>query len=163
MQSFIAVNNSFSMMQAGLDMAPPPPPQIDTWESDCRNYNTTLRPSKKVQSEDLAGFNAMLTEDNVKAFEMAATKLTPASCTLGPGVERLPRGGEPRHRYPLSGLLGRRTGHHRSGASTLPPVACHECRRVAAGNRGVKGIGTARTDAAASCAVSRATAGVSGI
>jgi hypothetical protein len=73
-----------------------------------------------VQSEDLAGFNAMLTEDNVKAFEMAATKLTPASCTLGPGVERLPRGGEPRHRYPLSGLLGRRTGHHRSGASTLP-------------------------------------------
>jgi hypothetical protein len=83
MQSFIALNNSFnvmvSMTQVGLDIAPTPA-QIDTWESDCKSYNTTLAAWKKTQSEDLAAFNAELAKNNVKPISIAPTTLTPAAC-----------------------------------------------------------------------------------
>ena len=73
MQSFIQLNNSFntlvSMMQVGLDMAPTPA-QIDTWEADCKNYNTTLAAWTKAQAEDLATFGGL----------KAAAKLSPMSC-----------------------------------------------------------------------------------
>ena len=75
MQSFIALNNSFnamvSMVQVGLDMAPTPA-QIDTWESDCRNYNTTLAAWKKVKTEDLAALK----------IDVKPATLAPMSCTF---------------------------------------------------------------------------------
>jgi hypothetical protein len=88
MQSFIALNNSFSalvsMVQVGLDMAPTQA-QTETFESDCRNYNTTLAAWKKTAAEDLAAFSAELNKSNVPplTFE-TATKLAPASCSLLP-------------------------------------------------------------------------------
>src|SRR5262249_7407523 len=45
MQSFLSLNNAFgaivSAMQVGLDM-PPTKAAIDTWETNCKNYNTTV-------------------------------------------------------------------------------------------------------------------------
>ncbi len=77
MQSFIQLNNTFnaivSMVQVGLDMAPTPA-QIDTWEADCKAYNTTVAAWKKLQSEDLASFSGV---------KVTPTKLTPAVCTFG--------------------------------------------------------------------------------
>ena len=85
MQSFIALNNGFgamvSMMQVGLDMGPTPA-QIDTWESDCKNYNTTLAAWKKLQAEDLAAFNTVLAANNAKPLAVAPTKLSAAVCTF---------------------------------------------------------------------------------
>jgi hypothetical protein len=85
MQSFIALNNGFgamvSMMQVGLDMGPTPA-QIDTWESDCKNYNTTLTAWKKLQAEDLAAFNTVLAANNVKPLAVAPSKLSAAVCTF---------------------------------------------------------------------------------
>jgi hypothetical protein len=76
MQSFIQLNNSFntlvSMMQVGLDMAPTPA-QVDTWEADCKNYNTTLAAWKKTQAEDLASFSSL---------KIPPTTLSPASCAF---------------------------------------------------------------------------------
>jgi hypothetical protein len=75
MQSFIALNNSFntmvSMVQVGLDMRPTPA-QIDTWESDCKSYNTTLAAWKKVETQDLPALKVNVTP----------TTLTPMSCTF---------------------------------------------------------------------------------
>jgi hypothetical protein len=88
MQSFIALNNSFntmvSMMQVGLDIAPTLA-QIETWESDCRNYNTTVAAWKSVQSGDLAAFNAALTQNQLKPLSVAPTKLATAVCAFTPG------------------------------------------------------------------------------
>ena len=88
MQSFIALNNSFntmvSMMQVGLDIAPTLA-QIETWESDCRNYNTTVAAWKNVQSGDLAAFNAALTQNQLKPLSVAPTKLAMAVCAFTPG------------------------------------------------------------------------------
>ena len=85
MQSFIALNGSFntmvSMMQVGLDMAPTGA-QIDTWASDCKSYNTTVTAWKKLQSEELAAFNALLTKSNLKAVTVTPTKLTLAVCAF---------------------------------------------------------------------------------
>ena len=73
-QSFIQLNNSFgtmvSMMQVGLDMAPTPA-QINTWESNCRNYNTTVAAWKKAQADDLPA---------LPDLKVTPTKLTPAVC-----------------------------------------------------------------------------------
>jgi len=64
------LNNSFntlvSMMQVGLDMAPTPA-QIDTWEADCKNYNTTVAAWQKAQA-DLIG------------LQVPPTTLSPAAC-----------------------------------------------------------------------------------
>jgi hypothetical protein len=87
MRSFIALNNGFntmvSMVQVGLDM-PPTNAQIDTWEADCRNYNTTVTAWKKMQSDDLAAFNAVLTTNSQKPLTIAPTKLTAAACAVAP-------------------------------------------------------------------------------
>ena len=83
MQSFIALNNGFntmvSMTQVGLDM-PPTQAQLDTWEADCKNYNTTVTAWKKVQTDDLAAFNAALAASSQKPLTIAPTKLTTAVC-----------------------------------------------------------------------------------
>ena len=87
MQSFIALNSAFntmvSMMQVGLDMAPTRA-QIDTWASDCKNYNSTVTAWKKMQSDDLAAFNAVLTKSNLKPLTVTRMTLTTAVCTFAP-------------------------------------------------------------------------------
>jgi hypothetical protein len=87
MLSFIQLNNSFntmvSMMQVGLDMAPTKA-QIDTWETNCRNFTRTLTAWKQTQSVDLPAFNAELTKSNLKALTAAPTRLTAPSCTFAP-------------------------------------------------------------------------------
>jgi photosystem II stability/assembly factor-like uncharacterized protein len=85
MQSFVSLNASLgtivSMMQVGLDMAPTPA-QIETWESDCKNYNTTVAAWKKLQTDDLTAFNADLAKANAKPLSLAPTKVSPAVCTF---------------------------------------------------------------------------------
>jgi photosystem II stability/assembly factor-like uncharacterized protein len=89
MQSFVQINNSFntmvSMVQVGLDMAPTHA-QIATWESDCRNYDTTLTAWKKAQSDDLKAFNDLLTKKNLTALTIAPTTLAPRTCTFTPAA-----------------------------------------------------------------------------
>jgi len=81
MQSFIAINNAFSAivsaMQVGLDMGPTKA-KIDTWETNCKNYNTTVTAWKKVVSEDLAAYN------------VPATKATNATCAFAPAAAATP-------------------------------------------------------------------------
>jgi hypothetical protein len=87
MQSFIALNNGFntmvSAMQVGLDM-PPTKAQINTWESDCRSYNTTVTAWKKLQSEDLTALNALLTTNALPLVPVTPTKLTTVVCGFAP-------------------------------------------------------------------------------
>jgi hypothetical protein len=89
MQSFIALNNTFntlvSMMQVGLDIAPTAA-QIDTWTSDCNSYNATVTAWKKVQSEDLAAFNAELARGNTATVTVTPTKLTTTACAVAPSA-----------------------------------------------------------------------------
>jgi hypothetical protein len=89
--SFLALNSSFntmvSMMQVGLDMAPTKA-QIDTWESNCKNYNTTVTAWKTMQSQDLAVFNALLSKNNLQPLTVTPTKLNAPSCTFTPPVAR---------------------------------------------------------------------------
>ena len=83
--SFIALNGSFntmvSMMQVGLDMAPTKA-QIDTWESDCKNYNTTVTAWKTMLSQDVVAFNALLSKNHLQPLTVTPTKLSAPSCTF---------------------------------------------------------------------------------
>jgi hypothetical protein len=89
MQSFIALNNAFntmvSMVQVGLDMAPTQA-QIDTWQNDCTNYNTTVAAWKKAQAEELTAFNAAASKAGQRPLTITPTKLTPAVCTFAPAA-----------------------------------------------------------------------------
>jgi len=73
MQSFIVLNSAFgaivSAAQVGYDMAPTKA-MIDSWETDCKKYNTTVTAWKKAVSEDLT------------AFDVPPTKATTASCAF---------------------------------------------------------------------------------
>ncbi len=71
------------MMQVGLDV-PLTKAQIDTWETDCKTYNTTVTAWKKMQSDDLAAFNAVLTTNSQKPLTVMPTRLTRAVCTFAP-------------------------------------------------------------------------------
>jgi len=77
MQSFITLNSAFgaivSAAQVGYDMAPSKA-TIDTWETDCKHYNTTVAAWKKAVSEDLT------------AFDVPPTKVTAASCAFAPAA-----------------------------------------------------------------------------
>ncbi|HEX4566251.1 MAG TPA: hypothetical protein VH138_06440 [Vicinamibacterales bacterium] len=83
MQSFIALNNAFSAIvsaaQVGFDMAPTKA-TIDSWETDCKNYNTTVTAWKKAVSEDLAGYS------------VEPAKMTTATCTFAPAAGAASRG-----------------------------------------------------------------------
>ena len=85
LQSFLELNDEYntmvSMMQVGLDMAPTPP-RIDTWESDCNNYNRTLDAWTAMQKLDIASFNSVLSKDHLQELTAAPTKLTSESCTF---------------------------------------------------------------------------------
>jgi hypothetical protein len=78
------------MMQVGLDM-PPTRAQIDTWETDCRHYNSTIAQWKQMQSQDLTTFNALLTRNNLNALTATPGDLTTAVCTFAaPAGVKLP-------------------------------------------------------------------------
>jgi hypothetical protein len=62
--------------------------QIDTWESDCKNYNTTVTAWKTMQSQDLAAFNALLSKNHLQPLTVTPTKLSAPSCTFTPPVAR---------------------------------------------------------------------------
>ncbi|MFZ0639993.1 MAG: hypothetical protein WA020_05140 [Candidatus Acidiferrales bacterium] len=88
LQSFVTLNDNYntmvSMMQVGLDMAPTPT-QISTWESDCRNYNRTVAAWRAMQTQDIAGFNAVLAKNHLQELNIAPTKLTDSSCSFKAG------------------------------------------------------------------------------
>ncbi|HKW00800.1 MAG TPA: hypothetical protein VJN96_13325, partial [Vicinamibacterales bacterium] len=69
--------------------------QIDTWESDCKEYGKTVVAWKQMQSVDLASFNDQLTKAGKTPLTIAPTKLTvPASCTFVPPAAAAGRGGQ---------------------------------------------------------------------
>src|SRR5262249_43448803 len=82
MQSFIQLNGAFgaivSAMQVGLDMGPTRA-KVDTWETDCRNFNTTVTAWKKVVS-DLAAYDVLPT----KAAMTPCAFASPAAATATP-------------------------------------------------------------------------------
>ncbi|HXT72929.1 MAG TPA: hypothetical protein VN785_03675 [Candidatus Angelobacter sp.] len=82
---FNTLNGSFdaivSTSQVGLDEAPTQA-EIDTWEDDCKDYNATVAAWKKMQSQDLATFNALLSRNNLNPLHVAASALTGSSCTF---------------------------------------------------------------------------------
>jgi len=83
MQSFQALNNSYntmvSMMQVGMDMAPTPA-QVATWQHDCSEYNRTVAAWKAMQTQDLAAFNKVLSQNNLQTITVTPTPLTDPSC-----------------------------------------------------------------------------------
>ena len=90
LQSFFDLNNSFntmvSMMQVGLDMAPTST-QIDTWQSDCKNYNRTVAAWKELQPK-ITDFNALLAKSNLQPLTVPSAKLTAGSCSFMPEAAR---------------------------------------------------------------------------
>jgi hypothetical protein len=92
---FNTLNGSFdaivSTSQVGLDEAPTQA-EIDTWKDDCKDYNATVAAWKKMQSQDLAAFNTLLSRNNLNPLHVAASALTGPSCTLttpaAPGPSR---------------------------------------------------------------------------
>ena len=84
-KAFNTLNGSFdsivSTSQVGLDEAPTQA-QIDTWEADCKDYSATVAAWKKMQSQDLAAFNALLTKNNLKPLEISPSALTDLPCTF---------------------------------------------------------------------------------
>jgi len=85
LRPFNTLNGSFnaivSMSQVGLDAAPTQA-QIDTWEADCKEYNATVTAWKKMQSQDLAAFNALLGRNNLNPLQVSPTALTDPSCAF---------------------------------------------------------------------------------
>ena len=84
---FNTLNGSFdsivSTSQVGLDEAPTQA-EIDTWEADCKEYNTTVAKWKNVQSQDLAEFNALLSKNNLNPLQVTPSALTAPSCAFMP-------------------------------------------------------------------------------
>jgi photosystem II stability/assembly factor-like uncharacterized protein len=68
-----------STSQVGLDEAPTQA-EIDTWEADCKDYNTTLTAWKKVQSEDLVAFNALLRKNHLSLLQVSPSTLGDPVC-----------------------------------------------------------------------------------
>ncbi|HEV2417483.1 MAG TPA: hypothetical protein VGX94_06740, partial [Terriglobia bacterium] len=93
---FNTLNGSFdaivSTSQVGLDEAPTQA-QIDTWEDDCKDYNATVATWKKMQSQDLAAFNTLLSRNNLNPLHLSATALNHPSCTFttpaAPGTSKV--------------------------------------------------------------------------
>ncbi|HEV2699680.1 MAG TPA: hypothetical protein VGU90_16935, partial [Terriglobales bacterium] len=88
---FNTLNGSFnaivSTSQVGLDEAPTQA-QIDTWVADCREYNATVAAWKKMQSQDLVGFNALLDKNHLNPLQLSPTALTDPPCTFAPSAAR---------------------------------------------------------------------------
>jgi hypothetical protein len=80
---FNTLNASFnaivSTSQVGLDEAPTQA-QIDAWEASCTDYNATVTAWKKMQSEDLDAFNALLTRSHLSPLQVSPSALIDPRC-----------------------------------------------------------------------------------
>ncbi|HKN75818.1 MAG TPA: hypothetical protein VJW94_11620 [Candidatus Acidoferrum sp.] len=80
---FNTLNGSFnaivSTSQVGLDEAPTQA-QIDSWEAGCTDYNAAVTAWKKMQSEDLVAFNALLTKSHVSPLQVSPSALSDPPC-----------------------------------------------------------------------------------
>ncbi len=89
--TFYSINGTFntvlaSLAQNGIDR-PPSKAQIDTWESGCKEFTSTVNAWKTMLTADLLTFNALLTKNNQTPLKITPTPLTPpASCTFVPTV-----------------------------------------------------------------------------
>jgi len=85
-KAFNVLNNSFdsivSLSQVGLDEAPTQA-EIDSWQTDCKDYSATVAAWKKMQTQDLATFNALLSKNNLQPLQLTSTKLTVPPCGFG--------------------------------------------------------------------------------
>ena len=85
--SFLAVNNLFHtvlgpLTQNGIDMAPTKG-QVDTWESACKEFAATANGWKTMRDGDVAGFNSLLTKNNLTPLKITLTPVAgPGSCTF---------------------------------------------------------------------------------
>ena len=72
-------NAIVSTSQVGLDEAPTQA-EIDTWESDCKDYNAALTAWKKVQSKDLVSFNELLGKNHLSLVQVSPSTLADPVC-----------------------------------------------------------------------------------
>jgi hypothetical protein len=91
---FYSINALFNtvlgpLTQNGID-SPPTKAEVDTWESSCKELTTTMSGWKTMLDADLAGFNSVLTKNNLTPLRITPTTLAaPASCTfVWPGASR---------------------------------------------------------------------------
>jgi photosystem II stability/assembly factor-like uncharacterized protein len=88
---FNTLNGSFdaivSLSQVGLDEAPTQA-EIDTGEADCKDYDATVAAWKKMQSQDLATFNALLSRNHLNPLDVSPSALTARSCTFAEPATR---------------------------------------------------------------------------
>jgi len=85
--TFYSINGTFNsvlapLAQNGIDM-PPSKAQIDTWESGCKEFTSTLNAWKTMWTADLMTFNGLLTKNNQTPLKITPAPLVaPASCTF---------------------------------------------------------------------------------
>ncbi len=83
--AFNTLNGTFNTVlgpisQNGIDM-PPTKAAVDTWESGCREFTTTLDAWKTMLSVDLASFNSLLTKNNLTPLKIKPSgDSVPVSC-----------------------------------------------------------------------------------
>jgi photosystem II stability/assembly factor-like uncharacterized protein len=91
MKPFNTLNASFnaivSTSQVGLD-EPPTQAEIDSWEADCKDYNATVTAWKKMQSQDLAPFDALLGQNHLDPLHVSLTTLTTRACSFAEPATR---------------------------------------------------------------------------
>jgi hypothetical protein len=79
---FYAINTIYytvlgPISQNGIDMAPTTA-MIHTWESGCKEYTATATAWKAVRETDVAGFNSLLTTNNLAPLKLAPSVVTAA-------------------------------------------------------------------------------------
>jgi photosystem II stability/assembly factor-like uncharacterized protein len=85
--AFYSINGLFytilgPLTQNGFDM-PPTKAEVDTWESDCKEYAATVDAWKTMLGADLVGFNSLLTKNNLTPLKITPTALAaPSACTF---------------------------------------------------------------------------------
>ena len=87
--TFRAINGLFNtvlgpLTQNGIDMGPTKG-EIDTWESGCKEFTSTVNAWKTTLSADLLTFNGLLKKNNLTPLKITPTSVVaPASCTFVP-------------------------------------------------------------------------------
>ena len=85
--TFTAINNLYNtvlgpLSQNGIDMAPTKA-AVNTLESACGEFTTTVNAWKTMLNVDLIDFNSLLTKNNLTPLKITPTRLTvPSSCTF---------------------------------------------------------------------------------
>jgi hypothetical protein len=59
---------------------------IDTWEDACKKYDETVAAWKKMQSQDLVAFNALLQKNNMESLQLTPTELNDPQCKFAPAA-----------------------------------------------------------------------------